>query len=258
MFDLILLAGGGLEKEFRSLYDVESKAYIPLAGKMMVEYVIKNIRECAFIKRIVFVAPSASVPASIRDDVDELAIGGGKIVDSLKSGFDSLNNPSEKIILVPCDAPLMKSDSITEFVKKCNDRKADIYYSYLARDDSEKEFPGLRHTYVRLKEGVFCGGSIIMISNDVIRACEGVFSRITSYRKNPFNLARLLGFFTIIRFISGILTVGEIEEKFSKLLGVSVAGIRVSYAGAGFNVDDCEALGTAEKYLEEIVKHLNA
>lgn len=249
MYDVIILAAGKLEHEFKTLYEVATKAYLPIRKRMMVEYELDALDHVDNLGKRIFVAPSGPVPEAIRARVDGIASGGRTMIESLQSGIRGLHSPTEKVLVIPADIPLLCSGAVEDFLRQCEGREAEVYYSFLRREDSEKRYPRLHHTYVRLRGGSFCGGSLFLFSPQVIGACEKLFSEIALARKNPLKLAGLLGFSTIGRFVLGVLSIADLERRISALLGAGAVGIRTHYAEAGFNVDDVTTLKRAEDEL---------
>lgn len=249
MYDVIILAAGRLDHDLAAHYPVESKAFIPLRGKMMVEYLIETLRHVPSLGRKVLVAPSTTIPESLRESLDYEVAGGKTIIDSLKSGLLALPSPTKTVLILPCDIPLISRDAIVDFLQNCETRQADLFYSYVSRADSEKKFPGLHHTYATLKEGVFCGGSLVLISPEIMGRCEALFSSITGARKNPLKIAGLLGLSTIIKFLSRSLSVSDLEKKISSLLGARALAIQSHYAEMAFNVDELSVLQAAKRFL---------
>ncbi|MBR0519470.1 hypothetical protein IJJ97_06735, partial [bacterium] len=71
MFDIIVLGGGKLEKEFEENLQEkpEGRAYIKINEKMMAEYVLEMIKTTSKnmgnTGQIIFVAPSENIPENI-------------------------------------------------------------------------------------------------------------------------------------------------------------------------------------------------
>jgi molybdopterin-guanine dinucleotide biosynthesis protein A len=248
MHDVIILAAGRLEQEFAAHYNVESKAYIPLKGKMMVEHVLETLSAVALARKVL-VVPGTTLPESLKHRIDHSATGGRTIVDSMKSGLLALPSPTKKVLILPCDIPLLSREALEDFLLACEKRDADLYYSYVSREDSEKKYPGLRHTYARLRDGTFCGGSLFMLSPQIMARCEDLFTSITGARKNPLKIAQLLGASTIIKFLMRALSISDIEKKVSALLGARAIAIQSHHADMAFNVDDLAVLQAALEFL---------
>lgn len=250
MYDVVILAGGALGKEFGPYFDVSHKAFIPIGGKMMLEYVIEAIREVPSLGRKVLVSSGPGLPDSVKEKVDLCADSGSTIMESVKSGIDALAGSGSfesdsRVLLVPCDVPLLTSHAILDFLTRCEVRGAPLCYSFLSMKASEEKYPGLHHTCARLKEGVFCGGSLVLLAPSVLRQCSAFFDRLTGARKKPLEIASILGIKVIVKFLTSTLSVADLEERISSLIGVQAVGIESAYAEISFNVDELSTLTRA-------------
>ena len=276
MFDIIVLGGGKLEKEFEENLKEkpEGKAYIKINGKMMAEYVLEMVKTASEnmgnTGQIFFVAPSENIPEyikrfislmarngsvsdkipqDIKGMVNNTCVGGKSVIESLKNGLQLCQN--EKIFVIPCDIPLATPKSFEDFASKSIESNADFSYSFVRKEISEEKFPNLRHTYVKLKEGTFCGGSFMMVSKSKFSKCEELFKKITEGRKEPLKLVSLFGFINIIKMLFHVLTIDELIKKGKELLGAEVFAMESKFPEMAFNVDKLEDLKRAEKEMEK-------
>ncbi|MFH0802896.1 MAG: NTP transferase domain-containing protein [bacterium] len=246
----VVLAGGRVEKSLSERFQVSSKGLIPLKGKMMILPVLEALRKSPSIEWISVSAPGGELPAEAEVLADVVASSGDDILDSLKNGIEALNEKPEWVLAAPCDAPFLTSEAVEDFLERCWKREADLCYSFVSREDSEKAYPELSHTYVRLREGVFCGGSLVLIRPEILEKALKLVREILSARKAPWRLAAILGFSIVWKFSQGALSIADLEERAFRLLGSRAAGIQVPNASVAFNVDSAAQLEQAEKFLE--------
>lgn len=254
VYDVVILAGGTLEKEFSSYFDVSHKSFIPICGKMMLEYVIDTLQDVPSLGRKVLVSSGTGLPDIIREKVDLCAESGSNIMESVKSGVDALTasgsfSSDSRVLLVPCDVPLLTGKAVIDFLTGCEMRGAPLCYSFLSRQASEEKYPGLHHTYARLREGVFCGGSLVLLAPSILEKCSAFFTRITGARKKPLEIASILGLKVIVKFLTFTLSVADLEERISRLIGIQAVGIESPHAEISFNVDELSTLTRAVEIL---------
>ncbi|MCD4786147.1 MAG: nucleotidyltransferase family protein [Candidatus Eremiobacteraeota bacterium] len=252
--DAIILAGGGVDKSLKKYCKSRGKAFIKIDNKIMVEYSIDAVRQVEQIDRVVLVADPEHVPADIKNKVDLIVNGGDSIATSLKLGVKALEPKPKRVLVLPCDLPMINSNVIEDFITRSVGVRVDITYAYLSKKNSEKKYPDLRHTYVKLKDGTFCGTGLFLMNPEIIDSCEAFFNKLSDNRKNPFGLASLLGFGFLIKLILGKLTIKEIEGQIYTIMKCSGKGIETKYAEAGFNVDNPEDLELTRKLFEDGVK----
>ncbi|MCL5773507.1 MAG: NTP transferase domain-containing protein [Firmicutes bacterium] len=242
----LVLAGGIVEESLREKFNVSSKAFIPLNGRMMVEYVLDTLSSISSVDKIAIAIPGGELPDELSGKINFVAPSGKNIIESLKNGISSFDPVPEKILVVTCDSPLVSRESIEDFISKCDDASA-LCYSYVEKNTSVAKFPEVRHTYVKLKEGFFCGGSLILVSPSILNDTANLLERVTEMRKKPWQVAGLLGFKTITGLLFGTLSVPRLEAKATELLGEKVQGILSPYPESAVNVDDINELEVIER-----------
>ncbi len=246
MYDIVILAGGGCQPDLCHEGE-ESKGFIKLGGRMMIEYVIETARMINDAGSVVLSGPE-NIPDEIRKKVDKICCSGKGIIDSLSQGLRECT--TEKVIVMPCDTPFITKEASEDFIESCRKRSASFYYSYLPKEISEHKYPALPHTYARLKEGTFCGGSLVMIDREDFHKGEKLLRMLTGSRKNLAGIAFKLGPIPLFKFLTHTITVPELEKVGEKILGLKVAGIKSEYAEIAFNVDEYAHFEIAEKYIK--------
>jgi len=250
--DAIVLAGGKTEESLRGHSDCKSKGFIKINNRPMVEYVLEAIRETGRFGKIVLAADLSMIPEHTAAMADMLASSGASIVESLKNGISALKPLPDFVLVLPCDMPLVTPEAITNFIDQSLELPADMTYAYLSKENSEASYPDVKHTYVRILEGTFCGTGFFLMKPEIAGNLESLFSRFINNRKSPIGLAGILGFNVIIKFLLGFLSVEDVEKRVTKLMGgkVRVKGVRTRYAEAGFNVDAPNELKIARQIME--------
>ena len=241
----IVLAGGALEEKLGQVVRVKHKAWIPLGGRLMVERVLDALEGCPRIGERVLVAQDEDVPPSVRRRVLDVAPPGDCMPDSFAAGVARLRSTHQTILAIPCDMPFLEPASIEDFLDRCATRPADIWYSFVRRETSEARYPGLRHTWVSTREGTFCGGGLVLFRPHMIDRARSFLAQLAEARKRPWRLASLLGPKIIFKMLLRTISIAEVEERVSLLLGGTAVGIESPCPDVGFNVDAPEELATA-------------
>lgn len=246
----VVLAGGRLENSLNERFQVKSKGLIPLGGKSMILSVLEALRKSPSIEWISVSAPGGELPPEAEVLADVVAPSGDDILESLKNGIEALNEKPEWVLAAPCDAAFLTSEAIDDFLERCWKKEADLCYSFVSKEDSERAYPGLSHTYVRLREGVFCGGSLVLMRPEILGKAAKLVRDILSARKAPWRLAAILGFSIVWKFSQGALSIADLEARAFRLLGSRAVGIQVPHPSVAFNVDTAAQLEQAEKFLK--------
>lgn len=225
----LVLAGGRI-KDFK---EGGHKAFLPLGNGIMLDRVLDALKESHSVGKIAI----TSIPRSVSFENNGFEIFPTK-KDLIESIINSLENMPEKITLIAAsDVPLVTSEMIDQFIDECLQTDADFYYPVIPKESVMKKFPTTKRTYFTVKEGVFTGGNIILINNDVFVKNKNLARRIYADRKKPFRLIKILGVRFLYRYFRKTLSLSEIEEKASQTLGSKAKAVIFPYPEIGTDVD---------------------
>ncbi|MEW8958340.1 MAG: nucleotidyltransferase family protein [Moorella sp. (in: firmicutes)] len=233
--DAIVLAG-----------DREGRALLPVGSRPMILWVLEALQYSGCIRRLVVSGPqelTAVLPAEVT-----LVPAGRTAVESALNGA-ALFPDAEWLLLVTADIPLLKPEAVQDFLERCRRRRADFYYPIVSRERNEASYPGVKRTYVRLRDGIFTGGNMVLIRAAVLPDCARKSQELVRLRKSPLALSRLAGLGFIIKFLTRRLTIAEAEKEFSRLLGARGAAIISPHPEIGIDVDKESDLQLARRVL---------
>lgn len=216
----------------------------------MVAYVLAALRACDEVDRIVVVGPLELAGVVTTPGV-EIAPCGDSMIDNIRIGVTSLEARG-KVLLVTSDIPLIDGVAIRDFLERCHGNgQADLYYPIVSKEVNERDYPGVRRTYVRLQEGVFTGGNLILLESAIVDSCPELLGRAIALRKQPLQLARLLGGRCFARLVCSKLSIDEIEARVERMLGFRGRAVVSEYAEVGIDVDKPSDLELAQRILAE-------
>ena len=248
----VVLAGGSLEESLRTVVPlVKHKAWIPLGGRLMAERVLDALDGCRErIAQRVLVTRAEDVPDAVRARVDRIVEPGPTLLQSLENGVNAASRQDIPILGIPCDMCFLEPSSIEDFLDRCDRRPAEVHYSYVRFETSEARYPGLRHTWVKMADGTFCGGGLALLTPSAVTRARAFVENLTLARKTPWKLASVLGPKIIFKLLLGRLTVADAEERMTLLMQAKTVGIESPCPDVGFNVDAPEELATARRLAE--------
>ncbi len=96
----------------------------------------------------------------------------------------------------------------------------ELVYGVVRREDVLRAVPGMRKTFVRLREGTFTGGSLVLLDPHAFGRARPAIERAVRARKRPWDLARMFGFRTILGLATGRLRIPELEQRAAVLTGI--------------------------------------
>jgi len=227
-FTAVALAGGSLESDFRSAgYTVANKAYLPVGKTTMLERVLRALRGSTAVGRIRCVTQPEAFEAAFGSDrslCDDVVSPGRDLIDSLLAGFDGLA-PSQMVLVAATDIPLVTSSALDAFCARAAAIECDLGYGCIRREAHAAEYPSIRHTWVRLREGTFCGGGVSVLRSGAIPRIVDLLARVIAARKSPLKLAVLFSPLLIIRLLFGQVSITELEARATRMSGLACRGI---------------------------------
>ena len=234
--DVLILAGAQNKGALKEYSSQRHEALIEINNKPMVEYVIRAVNNSQSTDRVALVGPAKELTDSLNEDVDILVESAESMIDNIRAGVEKLAS-NKYILVVTSDIPLISREVVDKYIDLCQEREADIYFPIISRDICEDKFPEVERTYVKLAEGTYTGGNIILMKSDVFMDILGILSKVIQGRKKPWKLSKLLGFKFIIKYFLGRLHLKEIEDRISDIIGYQGKGLIVDYPEVGFDID---------------------
>lgn len=231
--DAAVLAGGGPEPGLPS--GVVNKAFLNVAGRPLVERVVEAVRTTPEVRRLVLVAPP-QVPQTVAGLCDAVVSDQGDLLANVQAALDVLQS-SGWVLVCAADLPLLSPRAVSNFLQACAAREADFYYGIVRREDLEGRFPGARKTFVRVREGAFTGGSLVLLKPAVVGRVRPVLRQVVEARKNPAGLASLLGPATVLRYMMGRLSVADVEQRAWELTGLRGVAVVCSDPEVALDLD---------------------
>lgn len=232
--DAVILAGAPNDGQLKEVDQAKWEASIPIHGKPMVKYVIEALQQSALIAEIVVVGPlelKEIIPPQVTlvEAADSLPANVFKALDVLKQ--------ENKVLLVTSDIPFVHSEAIDDFIVRCTELDGDVYYPLISKEANQQLFPDTVRTYFTLKEGAFTGGNVLLASPESIVNSRGIMDQVVAERKKPWKIIRMLGFVFILKFITKQLSLRELEQRASEVLGYAGVLIISPYPELGTDVD---------------------
>lgn len=233
-----------------------NRAQTLLCGRPMIDYVITALRgEFGSARSIVVAGLEAGKFES--DDV-KVVSGGADMVDTLLNSVATLSEDTGRILVSTADIPFLTAPAVRDFVDRASRfPDADFLYSAVIADVCRTAFPDMRRTTLRVAEGEFTGGNLVMISPSFLRRNEATIREAWAQRKSVFGLAKMLGAETMARFLfsrifPSLLPISYLERAVGKTLGGVSVGLIVSpYPEIAADCDRPEDIVYAERWLQK-------
>lgn len=245
----LVLAGGRTGPEFAAAAGIPgtpgSRSLAELNGLPMVRYVLRALRAAETIGKVVLVAPP-SFPD--QPEATDRVVAAGSLEENIREGLRACGE-SPFFLVVTADIPFLTPEAVDDFVRRSAALEVDCCYAAIARADCEKQFPGMRRTYVNLAEGRYTGGNLVYQRTSAYEKQALFLREAYRRRKNPLFMVRLIGPLNVLKFVAGRLSLGDIGAAASRLMGTRCRLVVSPYAEVGTDVDRPEDLAPARQRL---------
>ena len=226
----VVLAGDNEDRKIKEGSVIPNKAFININGRNMVDYVLDCLKETKGLADVAIIGPQDT----LRNMTDVRVIPQqADMIDNVVRAAVTFNDGW--LLLSSCDIPLLTPVAVEDFLANC--QGADFFYPLVVKVDCDRVFPEMKRTWVKLMDGVFTGGNMVLIRTSMVRTAADPARAFFAARKSPVRLAGLIGVATLVKLILKQLTIAELEAKMSKILGLSCKAVLTSYPEIGTDVD---------------------
>jgi molybdopterin-guanine dinucleotide biosynthesis protein A len=249
--DAVILAGGpGFAPEGAATGTAVPRAMIPVAGKSMLQWEVDAMRRSQVISRICAVGDCRA------DGLDEVIPSTDTFVGNMLAGVTrARENGAESVLIATCDIPLITEDGVRDFIERAQGLNAEFCYPIISKEDCVAKYPEMRRTYLKLKEGTFSGGNMMLVSVDFVVRNRELISQAYEARKKVFRLAGMIGWGVLARVLiaqalkPSAIDLPRLESAVSRLLQGKVRAVITPFAEIGEDVDNPEDLAVVERAL---------
>jgi GTP:adenosylcobinamide-phosphate guanylyltransferase len=232
-FNALVLAGsrGGVDP-LADYAGVTDKALIRIGGATMLERVVVALRAAGAAR----IAVSANAPAvraeALRLGAEPVDAAAGPSLSTLQ-GLRVLGAP---LLVTTADHALLRPEWITDFLADAP-ADADVAALLARRDTVERDAPPTRRTYLRFADGGWSGCNLFLLRTPAAEAAVGLWMSVERDRKRPWRIVRRLGSGTLLRYVTGRLTLDAALGRLGALVGVRAAAVAARHGLAAVDVD---------------------
>ncbi len=220
----IVTAGGmpGTDDPLYPYTQGKPKGLVDMGGRTMLERVMDALQGSKYVETIVLVGLEDNMGMQFQRPIDQYLPDQGSLVGNVLAGVHWLRqeHPDMKSVLFSTsDLPALTSANIDSYVESCEPFDKGIYYIFVTKEKMETRFPGSKRTYTKLKGNEIAGGDVAIAQVDLADEHEELWRTLTDARKHAWKLARIVGFRILIKLLFRRLTIGDIEETASRIIG---------------------------------------
>lgn len=216
------------------------KPLLPIAGKPMVTHVVEALAAVRGVRQVLVVGLGeadlgySAVPAQHLPPA-------GDLVANVAAGFAHATQhyPAvEAVLYSSCDVPLLTPAILDAFVEECFSTDHELYCPVVERSVMERRFPSSRRSYVHLLEGDFTSGDVLLLRAGLTVGRLQLLGDLRRQRKHPLRQARAIGLGTLLKLVTGRLSLAEAEACVCRALEVRGRAVPFPHAEVGMDVDE--------------------
>jgi len=166
----------------------------------------------------------------------------GDFIASLEEG--------ELALVTTADHPLMSTEIVRHFVEHASERDADLVAGVVSERVYRERFPSGPRTFVRFADDAFSGANLFLVRAPGAIRVAYFWVRLEGVRKRPWRLVSHFGVGTLVRFLTGRLTVARALAEASAVIGARIDAVFLPFAEAALDVDKPADLATVKALIE--------
>jgi molybdopterin-guanine dinucleotide biosynthesis protein A len=241
---------------------VTHKALLPVAGEPMAARVIRALAAQPGLQRIAISCDDSEVFARL-NDASKAALATVRLerhesasspAASVASFLASLPD-GEQAIVTTGDHALLRADIVQAFAqtaaqRTATSRGAALVAGAVTESTYRTRFPAGRRTFVRLADVAFSGANLFLAKAPHAARVAEFWVALEGVRKQPWRLVSHFGLPTLVRFLTGRLTLEGALLAVSRAVGAKVDVVFLPQAEAALDVDREADLAAAAAILQ--------
>jgi len=242
----VVLAGGKSKPDLLACTGVSNRALLQVEGETLLARVVWALRESGVTAQIIVVGDvEAAEGCPVLPDT-------GDFVENVLRAAASVAE-EQYILYATADTPFLTSESVADFVTRGVQSGADMCYPIIPLELCQRRFPNMPRTALRLREGTFTGGNLLLIRAGTVRKQAGLLRRAFAARKSVWAMAQILGAGIILRAVlarlisPNLLSITHIKNRVQQLMGATAREIVTEYAEIGVDIDRVEHVQNLRK-----------
>lgn len=239
--DALIVAGGRPEPD-DPLYPYtqgDPKALIKMGERTMLERVVDALHNSTQVEKIVVIGLGHDHGMNFKRPVHHLP-DQGSMVSNATAGLRWLleQDPTPRPVLgVSADIPTLTGEIVDALIETCRPFQHSLYYTLVTQETMEKRFPESKRTYVRLKNLLIAGGDMFIFQTSLVNMNPEMIEALSNARKHAWKLARIVGFTTLLKFLTRRLSLNDIEKTGARLIHGPVKIILSPHAELAMDAD---------------------
>jgi GTP:adenosylcobinamide-phosphate guanylyltransferase len=255
-FFVVILAGDRQPNDPVALQaGVSCKALTPVSGRAMVLRVLDALEGAHDVSTPILVGPSMTAVKENAELAERLRSNQAQWMAPQEtpstSAFIALQSLPEDVpvLLTTADHALLTPEMLDHFCSKARESGCDVVAGVARHELVAEAFPGSKRTVTRLNDGGYCGCNLFAFMTPQGRMAADFWRKVEKERKKPLRVIKIIGWTTVLRYLTGRLSLGQALDRLSKKMQLRVGVVQMPFAEAAVDVDKIEDLVLVESIL---------
>lgn len=227
---------------------LQSKVMLPVGGQPMVLSVLEQIAQLQPVPPIWISTQDPAIQALPTPIPFQTMPNEASAVQSFMKALELLPE-SEWVLLASGDHPLLTTEMLSYFIEKGMALNAALVVAVVEQQTVQASYPQSQRTYFKAKDGAFSGGNLFLVNRHRFRPDIHFMETIDRNRKKPWKSAFLLNPLEILQIAFRQLTMRQVAERASRVLGCKADVVIMPFAECCMDVDKPSDKAIAEQIL---------
>ncbi len=246
---IVLAADREHENPVARAANAPCKALVPLAGKPMLERILKALAQSREIAGILICGPGEGIWKNIT--LDEPAEWIPPDASPSRSAWRCMEqiDDHQPVLLTAADIAFPQPRVFDDFCRRAVESGADVAVGLVPYAKVAARFPGVRRTPLKFSDGPFCTCNLFAFLTPKGRELIRLWKKLEQDRKRPWRLIQALGLAPLLLYLTGRLTTEEAARRVERKLGIKAAFIVLPYPEAAIDIDTEQDLSFVRRLL---------
>jgi len=219
------------------------KALVEVDGIPMLQRVVSALQDSEHVENILLSGPAREQLA--HNEYLENAVNKRQInwlvpqnspSNSAYQAMQSLPHHSPALVTT-ADHPLLSAEIVDYFLGNALETGADVAVGVITFSTIRAKYPNAKKTIMRLRDGGYCGCNLFAFLTPRSHRVAAAWRKVEQQRKNPLRVVSQLGWWSVLRYLLGRMTLDKAFAELSERLNVCIKPVHLPFPEAAIDVD---------------------
>lgn len=152
------------------------------------------------------------------------------------------------LLVTTADHALLQATWVRDFVAD-TPADADVAILLARRQVVERDVPGTQRTWMKLADGQWSGCNLFLLQTDAAARAIDLWSAVEANRKRPLRMASQLGWGTLLRFVTGRLSMAQMVARIGGQADIAARVVEARDGRAAVDVDKASDLELVQRLM---------